>query len=139
MCIDMACGGESWAGWRFGKYGRAREWRLHAPNGCHYVASEVLALRAMTLDLDYLQQRVNLLETLTRPTLTDAEVSVIHDLQRLLERLGMLAPGGRQRVANGRFPGATGQLLDFKKPVTGQLVQNSVSLGALYMPQRAEG
>lgn len=139
MSINLDCGGESWTGWRFGKYGRAREWRLHAPNGCHYVASEVLALRAMAIDLDYLQQRVKLLEALTRPTLTDAEVSVIHDLQRLLERLGMLSPSGRQRITNGRLSGAPGQLLDFKKPVTSQLVQNSVSLGALYMPQRAEG
>lgn len=56
--VDLSIGGSTWAGWHFGKFGRAREWRLHAPNGCDYQASEILNLRALLLDANFYRQRV---------------------------------------------------------------------------------
>jgi hypothetical protein len=53
--IDLSPGGESWAGWYLGNYGRAKEWRLHAPTGEAYTAQELAGVRLQALDLSYLQ------------------------------------------------------------------------------------
>lgn len=53
--IDLSPGGESWAGWYLGHYGRAREWRLHTPAGDAFTAGELADMRARALDLAYLQ------------------------------------------------------------------------------------
>ncbi len=50
MSFDLSVGGPSWAGWFFGKWGRAREWRLHTPAGGNYTAGEVDGISANALD-----------------------------------------------------------------------------------------
>lgn len=61
-CIDLSAGGNAWRGWRLGPYGRARDWRLFAPDGQVYTAGDVAALAALALDVTYLQGRVRELE-----------------------------------------------------------------------------
>ena len=58
MGFDLSIGGETWAGWFFGKWSNAREWRLHAPAGATYTAGEIAELRPALLDLDFLSVRV---------------------------------------------------------------------------------
>lgn len=67
MALDLSIGGQSWDGWHFGPWGRAREWRLHAPDGAHYTAGEVGTVRAQALDIDYLQRRVRELADIAAP------------------------------------------------------------------------
>lgn len=62
----MERGGPSWAGWSFAPWGRAKEWRLHAPDGASYSAEEIAELRRLVLDLDYLQVRCRELEAVAR-------------------------------------------------------------------------
>lgn len=53
--LDLSIGGDSWAGWRFGSYGKARDWRILAPDGSTFQASELAALPHQVADLAYLQ------------------------------------------------------------------------------------
>lgn len=71
--LDLSRGGESWSGWRFGPWGKAKDWRLHAPDGASYDACEITELRAMALNLDYLQVRVRQLEERERELLAKLE------------------------------------------------------------------
>lgn len=61
--FDFSRGGQSWSGWTFGPYGKAREWRLFAPTGEMFTASEILGMRANALDVDYLQCKARRLES----------------------------------------------------------------------------
>lgn len=65
--VDLSIGGPSWAGWHFGVWGRAREWRLHSPCGASFTASEVAQARAVALDVDFLQCRVRELADYAHP------------------------------------------------------------------------
>lgn len=56
--ISMAIGGESWAGFEFCSYGRARDWRILTPAGESLTAPEIASYRAITHDTAYLKQRV---------------------------------------------------------------------------------
>lgn len=53
--IDLSMGGPSWAGWRFGSWGKAKEWRILAPDGSTFQASQLAALPGQVADLGYLQ------------------------------------------------------------------------------------
>lgn len=66
--IDLSVGG--WEGWYFGNYGRAKMWRLLAPDGQHFQPGEVLSIRELMLDKDYLSMRVNQLKNIARPALS---------------------------------------------------------------------
>lgn len=115
--IDMSIGG--WDGWYFGRYGRAKQWRIHAPTGECFIPTEILNIRATLLDLDYLRLRIRRLEAQKGLTLSPDDVSVIHALQRLVERLSVFPTDSRQDVSGGVLPGLPGQLLDFKKALAG--------------------
>lgn len=56
--IDLAPAGAAWSGWFVGRWGRAKEWRLHAPDGATYTPQEISGLRALTYDVDFLSTRV---------------------------------------------------------------------------------
>lgn len=60
--IDLSIGGDSWAGFTFGSWGKARDWRLTTPNGQNLTAGELANLHAIALDLGYLQARNKELE-----------------------------------------------------------------------------
>jgi hypothetical protein len=53
--IDLAIGGESWAGFKFQSYGKARDWRILTPAGDNIQAGELMALRGQLADLAFLQ------------------------------------------------------------------------------------
>lgn len=53
--LDLSVGGPSWDSWRFGSYGQAREWRILAPTGSTFTASEISDLPARLADLAFLQ------------------------------------------------------------------------------------
>jgi hypothetical protein len=55
--MSLSIGGDSWAGFTFGSFGRARDWRLHTPAGETLTADELVTLRARSIDLAYLQAR----------------------------------------------------------------------------------
>jgi len=58
MGFDLAAaGGASWVGWHFGPWGRARDWRLHAPDGASYTAGEIAQTRALAHEVCYLSAR----------------------------------------------------------------------------------
>lgn len=87
--MDLAIGGPSWAGWKFAPFGRARDWRLHAPDGTTYDACEIAELRRMALDLDYLQVRCRDLETRVISTacyFTRTELELIASALAVLQR-----------------------------------------------------
>ena len=69
MGFDLSTGGDSWSGWFFGRWGRAREWRLHSPHGANYTAGELSELRPAILEADYLRLQ---LRQLTDYTASDA-------------------------------------------------------------------
>lgn len=52
--IDLSIGGPSWAGWRFGSWGKARDWRILGPDGSSFQAPELAALPGRLADLAYL-------------------------------------------------------------------------------------
>lgn len=60
--IKLELGGDSWSGWTFGPYGKAREWYLFSPNGEKFSAAELLNVRPTTLDVDYLQGKARRLQ-----------------------------------------------------------------------------
>lgn len=53
--IELSIGGPSWAGWRFGSWGKARDWRILAPDGANFQAAELAALPGLRADVGYLQ------------------------------------------------------------------------------------
>lgn len=115
--IDLSIGG--WDGWRFGRYGKAKQWRIHAPTGECFIPTEILNIRASQLDLDYLRLRIKRLEATKGLTLSPDDITVIHALQRLVERLSVFPADRRQDVPGSVLPDLPGQLLDFKKAITG--------------------
>lgn len=103
--IDLTRGGVAWDGWRFGRYGRARDWRLQAPDGAHYTADELLRVRQMYLELDYLQQRVAALEDSVALYLTVREMHLVREaiaaLDRVLPRANARGFSGPRAVVGG--------------------------------------
>lgn len=87
MTIDLSQGGASWAGWTFGRWGKARDWRLVAPDDSNYTAAEVWELRALLVDLDFYRVRVRELELLTQKTacyFSDEDAAVVRAAVRIL-------------------------------------------------------
>lgn len=99
--IDLSVGG--WDGWYFGSYGRARAWRLLAPDGQHFQPAEVLSVRELMLDKDYLSMRVNQLKAIARPALSaDDFRSLSCAVATLQDFLGVFASLGGYPVDNSR-------------------------------------
>lgn len=96
--IDLSIGGDTWTGWRFGPYGRARDWRLHAPDGAIYTAGDVGELHALQLDVGWLHTRVRTLEAQSSMTAWRLGTDDLHTLRAAADILGKL-PGRR---ANSR-------------------------------------
>lgn len=84
----MERGGESWRGWHFGPYGRAKDWRLLSPDGGNFAPEEILDFRRMLLDLDYYQVRCKHLEQQTPPQiLTRHQRAIIMAALQILMQL----------------------------------------------------
>ena len=65
--IDLSKGGPSWEGWKLAPWGKSGEMWLFGPDGTKYCASEIAAIREITLAADHFQVRTKELETLTAP------------------------------------------------------------------------
>lgn len=91
--LDLSVGGVSWEGWFFGRYGRAREWRIHAPDETTYTAAEIANLRALTLDVNYLTVRIHELSDFASP---DAMHFGPEDARTLLEAMEAVQRAARQ-------------------------------------------
>lgn len=100
--IDLVVGGGAWTGWRFGPYGRARDWRLHAPDGAIYTAGEVGELHDLQLDVGWLHARVRTLEEQSHMTAWRLGTDDLQTLRAAADILGKL-PGRRanSRKING--------------------------------------
>lgn len=84
----LSAGGESWVGWIFARYGRATDWRLIGPDGTHYTAAEIGALRALQLDVDYLRLRVRQLEGAAAGVgLSSVDAATVSAAAAVLEKL----------------------------------------------------
>lgn len=98
--IDLMIGGLSWCGWTFGRWGRARDWRLIAPDGASYTAGEIGELRKIGADLDYLRSRVRELEQLASADawyLAPADAQMVRAAAALLVR-ALGTPRGRSPI-----------------------------------------
>ena len=62
--LDLAVYGSSWRGWRIAPWGKARTARLTAPDGTNFEPGEILELRALAPNVDFLRLRVRELEAL---------------------------------------------------------------------------
>lgn len=85
--INLALGGQSWGGWHFSPWGRARDWRLIAPDGASYTAEELLRVRSMACEIDYLRQRVALLEDSRAIYIGMDDCTIIRDAVMVLDRV----------------------------------------------------
>lgn len=91
--MPLDCGGDSWQGWIFGRYGRAREWRLIAPDGLTFTADELTSLPGLMADADYFRVRVRELESERDSQavhFTAAEMQTIRSAAAILDRLPAL-------------------------------------------------
>lgn len=110
--VDLGRGGASWEGWRFSRYGRAREWRLIAPDGTTYTQAEIQELPAMLADLDYLRARIGELEASTVGIpFTPAEAAALAEAVAVLARR---LPTRTRRAARATHPGAASRRFLFR-------------------------
>lgn len=87
----MKRGGASWEGWHFGPYGRARDWRLIAPDTTVYTPGEIQAYHREALELDYMISRCRQLEALlaAKPVgLTPRERHILQQAAAILAAMG---------------------------------------------------
>ncbi len=118
--LPLDCGGDSWQGWTFCRYGRAREWRLISPAGTTYTAGELDALPGLLADVDYLRGRVRELEAERdghAQHFTPAELQTLRSAAAILTRLPGL-PRLHQQIRHKPASGSGGdlqkQLFDFR-------------------------
>ena len=90
-------GGESWNGWRFGPYGRAREWRLIAPDGETFTAGDIQSLRGFMLDVDFLRGRVQALQGQVEAHACHFNEADLLALHAAIAVLGRVLPNERRR------------------------------------------
>ena len=81
--IDLTPAGPEWAGWRLRRWGRSRACTLEAPDGQRFSPPEILSLRELMLDVDYLRMRIKDMESIE---LDDLEVDTIRNVIRMLTR-----------------------------------------------------
>lgn len=96
--VDLSIGGPAWDGWTFGPWGKARDWRLHAPDGNSFDACEIAELRRALLDVDYLQVQVKILREKLEPgtvTFTASEAATLHAAAAIIARA---MPRGQRRI-----------------------------------------
>lgn len=112
-CLDLSRGGPSWDGWTFGPWGKSKEWWILDPNGTRYCASEIAELRAMALNLDYLQVRVRQLEERERELLAKldrrfsaSEVAILRSAAAILREASEtpIQQGEKRRSYGDDYP-----------------------------------
>lgn len=145
--IDLSVGGADWDGWRFGPWGRAKQWRLFGPDGTFYFPSEIALLESMARDLDFYQVSMKQLEQRIRELekpLMDAELESLQATIALLARLAdgrlvKIAANVGEMVLRRRPPGAMFRLKhsDSQHPLIQKLPQDLCPQITMHMSKRA--
>jgi hypothetical protein len=112
--IHLDTGGPAWAGWTFGRYGRARDWRLFAPDGTHYQAAELAELRALVLDVDYLRMRVRELEARLDPGACVFSAEELRAVRQAVAALQRVLPASGPRGLALAAPAALAEAAGFR-------------------------
>lgn len=105
--VDLSQGGESWKGWKFGQWGRAREWRLHAPDGALYTAGELHGLHALQLDVDFLRLQVRELTEQRDGAAVHLTLTEVAALLAAAAILARVLPADRRRHVTPRIRDVT--------------------------------
>lgn len=97
--------GQAWHGWQLARYGNARDWRLIAPSGETFEPGELLRLRPVLLDLDYLQVRVRQLE---RQVSGDAYCFTPEECHALVATAQAILRAMPRNITTAKRPGCSG-------------------------------
>lgn len=124
--FDMSQGG--WDGWRFGKWGKAKVWRLIAPNEETFQAGDILALRQLVGETDFLRLRVKQLQTISRPALSTDDLAALETAITVLQGfITIFTAAGCYAVNRGRRPHRAFNLAGLDKTVFGEGLHNKVA------------
>ena len=99
--IPLDVGGDSWTGWRFGCWGKAKEWRLTSPAGETFTAGELKQLRGLIVDVDYLRGRVHELQGKVEAHACHFSPDDVTILHATIALLGRALPAPRARAWRG--------------------------------------
>lgn len=84
--VDLArIGGGAWSGWQFSPWGRARDWRLIAPDGANYTAGELADVRRRQMDIDYLRARVALIDDAAALYIPRKDAAILREAATILD------------------------------------------------------
>lgn len=100
----MDIGGPDWSGWSFSPYGRARSWRLIAPDGSNFTAAEVASIPQLALDLDYLRLQVSRLQAEHQAAavyLTPDDAAALRTAAEILRRIASPYRRGSRSTGTG--------------------------------------
>lgn len=89
--IDLSIGGADWNGWHFGPWGRAKDWRIHAPDGANYVACEIANIREYEGNINFFQVQIKQITKQLaefKAPIPDEELAAVQTVMALLMRLG---------------------------------------------------
>lgn len=102
--VDLSVGGDDWKGWWLSRYGRCKDARLIAPTGEVFCAGEIVESRRLLGDLDYLQQRIKLLESMLAKTSVYLSPAELQALQVAAQILAGLSKPSRPRRTLSYMP-----------------------------------
>jgi hypothetical protein len=104
MMLDLSVGGPEWADWYFAPWGRARNWRVHAPDGSSYTAEEIFNLRSLAFDLSFLSHRVKQLADYASadamhfgPRDAATLIAAMHVIARASQQIGLYRLSGTEK------------------------------------------
>lgn len=100
--IDMSIGG--WVGWYYGPWGKAKVWRIHAPNGEMFIPGELLSIRENQANIGVLSGQVARLRSMQLPLTRDDFLTVEAAYFILQGLLTMYAPAVTNTVFERRAP-----------------------------------
>ena len=88
--LDMKVGG--WDGWLFAPYGKAKVWRLLAPNGDFFTPGDIITIRENAQNINTLSAQVARLRALQLPLTHDDFLNVERAYFVLKGLLTMFSP-----------------------------------------------
>lgn len=101
--IDLAMAGKDWEGWYVGPWGRAKCWKLHAPDGAAYYPGEVAEVYKLAREVDYLQTVVRQLRERLAPGAVALTPEVAMALrvaaELIIEAVPRISRAARRRAA----------------------------------------
>lgn len=116
--IDMSVGG--WDGWCYASWGRAKKWRIYAPNGESFYPDELLSVRQNERDIGYLQSQIKRLRAMQLPVTRDDFMTVEAAYFILQGLLTMYSPEITNTVFERRTAPRAFNLSLYYKAVSGQ-------------------